>query len=76
MIDLYGKPISGIATEMGLLSLLMTLLPMSMAAPVLPTPEALGKPYGLYGSDKENLLKRLTKSTKHLIVSENGQRCS
>jgi len=53
--------------EMGLMSLLLTILPISLAAPVLPTPEALGRAYGLYGFDKDNLLNRLSKSTKHLI---------
>ena len=57
--------------EMGLLSLLLTILPVNLAVPVLPTPEALGRAYGLYGFDKDNLLKRLTKATKHLIVSQN-----
>jgi hypothetical protein len=56
----------GISSD-SLISLLITLLPLSIATPVLPTPEALGRAYGLYGFDKIALLNRLKKTTRHLI---------
>lgn len=49
------------------MSLLITIFPICFASPVLPTPEALGKAYGLYRFDRDNLLNRLSKTTKHLI---------
>lgn len=58
---------SGSLQELVILNLLIAIVPPCLSAPLLPTPEALGRAYGLYGYDKDNLLKRITKMAKHLV---------